>query len=226
MASFEPRPAGCAAVYSSITARRERRPGPQRHYADVLAITGRSEAALAELRRMQALDPDSPVASNALAYQLYASGRYEESLEETRRAVLLEPENHYTPWLRGIVPEALGRYAEAEAAFRSDPRWTGFNGRLTPAVGHLYAVMGRREEALGIVRQLEERTSGGQAEHFSLALVHAGLGNRDAAFAELEKARKRHDLSVPYVTVDPRMASLRPDPRFGEFVGRLKPSKP
>ena len=57
--------------------------------------------------------------------------------------------------------------------------------------------------------------------NYWLAISYTALGNKDAAFAELEKAYQAHDFFLQRVKVDPYMDPLRDDPRFNDLVKRL-----
>ena len=55
----------------------------------------------------------------------------------------------------------------------------------------------------------------------NLALIHAGLGNKDEAFAQLEEAYQEHAHALLYLNVDPRFDGLRSDPRFDELLKKI-----
>ena len=55
----------------------------------------------------------------------------------------------------------------------------------------------------------------------SIALIYAALGDKDQAFAWLDKAEKEHDANLARLTVDPRFDSLRSDARFPDLVRRV-----
>ncbi len=57
--------------------------------------------------------------------------------------------------------------------------------------------------------------------HYWEAITYAALGDKDKAFAELEKAYKARDWFLQRLKVDPFLDSLRDDPRFGDLVKRL-----
>ncbi len=54
-----------------------------------------------------------------------------------------------------------------------------------------------------------------------MTLVHAGLGEKDAAFHQLEKAIELRAPFVILLKVDPRFDSLHSDPRFQHLLGRM-----
>jgi hypothetical protein len=57
--------------------------------------------------------------------------------------------------------------------------------------------------------------------NYWVAIVYAALGEKEAAFAELEKAYQAHDWFIQRINSDPFMDPLRDDPRFKDLVRRL-----
>ena len=51
--------------------------------------------------------------------------------------------------------------------------------------------------------------------------IYAGLGEKDQAFAWLDKAYTERDDRLIYLAVDPIVDPLRSDPRFGGMLKRL-----
>jgi len=56
---------------------------------------------------------------------------------------------------------------------------------------------------------------------YEVALVYAGLGEKDEAFAWLEKSLEAHDKGLAYLKIDPCLDPLRSDPRFDRLVRRV-----
>ena len=55
---------------------------------------------------------------------------------------------------------------------------------------------------------------------YFIAIIYAGLGEKDEAFKRLEEAyQERFDLLV-YLKVEPKLDSLRSDPRFANLMRR------
>ncbi len=86
------------------------------------------------------------------------------------------------------------------------------------ALGHLYAITGRRAEAEQILARLVERERQNEMSPYYIAIVHAGLGDKDQAFAWLEKIK--HFRSIQLIKTDPRFDSLRGDPRVDRLLRR------
>jgi hypothetical protein len=56
---------------------------------------------------------------------------------------------------------------------------------------------------------------------YQLALVYAGLGEKEHAFESLEKAKVERSTLLTYLKMDPRFDSLRSDPRFQDLLRRM-----
>ena len=59
------------------------------------------------------------------------------------------------------------------------------------------------------------------ADPYDFAVLYAGLGDKDKAFAELEKSFNARGIEVPGLNVDPLMDPLRDDPRFADLIKRV-----
>ena len=60
----------------------------------------------------------------------------------------------------------------------------------------------------------------GYVPPYATALVQAGLGDREAAFAALERAFAARDVHLMYLPTDPRWDPFREDPRFVDLIER------
>ena len=88
------------------------------------------------------------------------------------------------------------------------------------ARGHLLATLGRTAEAREVLQTLEEGSRARYVPPMTVALVHAGLGDRERAFEWLERAFSAHDVHLVFLPVDPRWAAYRTDPRFIDLLER------
>jgi len=55
---------------------------------------------------------------------------------------------------------------------------------------------------------------------YAMALVHAGLGERQAVFEWLDRAYEARDVHLIFLPVDPKWDAYRADPRFGTLLAR------
>jgi len=74
----------------------------------------------------------------------------------------------------------------------------------------------------GVMRERVKRFDKSDETYFFGACYNAQVGNKDKAFEYLEKSYQRRELWMANLQVDPRLDSLRDDPRFGELVKRVE----
>jgi tetratricopeptide (TPR) repeat protein len=87
--------------------------------------------------------------------------------------------------------------------------------------GFVYALAGRREEALAEIERIERLTSEGIGVGYDVALIQISLGELDAACAALERALDDHSLQLPWIRVEPRFDPLRQRPCFVAVQSKL-----
>jgi hypothetical protein len=80
---------------------------------------------------------------------------------------------------------------------------------------------GRQAEARSILKELYQAASARYVSPFHLALIHTQLGERDKAFELLERANEERVFSMLLLRIDPRVDSLRNDPRFELLLPHL-----
>lgn len=88
-------------------------------------------------------------------------------------------------------------------------------------LGHAYAIAGRRDEAQAVINDLKERAESRYISPYDVALIYIGLGERGEAFTWLEKAYEARSDSLIWLNIDPRLDSLRTDPRFIDLMLRV-----
>jgi len=186
-------------------------------YSSLLVASGRKREAIAEARRCQEIDPLSLIVSAHLAYILYLSERYDESIEQCKKVLAYKED--FFPALRyqGLALEQAGRLDEAIAVLSRARELSGRSQLLLGALGHAYAVSGNRAKALEAMNELMRAAPDGRFNAFEVAVIHTGLGDKEKAFELLQKAvDERNDMQL--LPVDPRLKSLRSDPRFAKLV--------
>ena len=100
----------------------------------------------------------------------------------------------------------------------------GFNARAPGSLGNLgraYALAGHTDDARAQIAQLQALGTEGFGVGYDIALIHAALGEREAALAALERALTDHSQMVGFINVDPGFDGIREEPRFRAVVDRL-----
>ena len=172
------------------------------------------------MRRVRALDPLNAM-SHATSSQIAFQARdYAAAAEHARQAIVIDPEFWIGYIMAGQAYEQLGQPDLAFEAFMNAARFSGGNTKAMSFRGHLLAKGGRVDEAREVVKTLEALSRERYVPPYAIALVRAGLGEADAAFAELGRAYEARDVHLIFLTVDPKWDPYRADPRFGALVAR------
>jgi tetratricopeptide (TPR) repeat protein len=195
--------------------------GIYRLYADCASLLGNQAEALAVIDRGRAALPDEPLLRIARMVALYHSRRYAILADDARALLAAQPNLAPAHWLLGLAQEQLGQQNEAAASFEATLKIAEGDPRATTALGHIYGRLGRRTEALRIAAEFGRRPQSVRPA-YSIAMIHAGLGDRQEALSWLERSFELHETSTPYMKLDPRFDSLRSDPRFKALLAGMK----
>jgi TolB-like protein/DNA-binding winged helix-turn-helix (wHTH) protein/Tfp pilus assembly protein PilF len=184
-----------------------------------LSSLGRFPQAVGELRKAHELDPMSPITNTALAIALCLSGRSEEGREQFRKTFEIVPDFVQAHYYLAEVDSMTNSYPEALAELEKI--------KSTDAVpanglrGYVYAMQGRRREALQIVDGLQRIAKPLYVDPVLIANIYAGLGEKDLAFTWLDKAYRQHSAGMITLKQSPVYDRLRSDPRFVDLLRRV-----
>jgi eukaryotic-like serine/threonine-protein kinase len=194
--------------------------GAYHWYSDLLSALGRSDEAVAAMRRAHALDPLSLTVNMSLGACLFYAHRYEDAVEQQRRTLELDPQFAPAHRMLGGALEQLGRLDEAIAEYKTAAALSN-DLAATALLAHTIARAGRPDEARRIHAQLKEDAQRRYLSPYSEAAIYTGLGETDAAFERLEKAYAIRDRGMVWIKVAPRLDPLRGDPRFDALLRRM-----
>ena len=185
---------------------------------------GRFDEALRHLKYAQELDPLSPNIYADIGLLFYFARQHDRAIEQLQKALELDP--NFVPaharltWVyvtKGMYEEAITEQKKAIAIEDPTGRW-----RRTAMLGYVYAVAGKRDEAQKILSDLKELAKQRNVSPLNFALIYVGLGDRDQAFAWLNKSHEERPDSLMFIKVNPLFDSLRSDSRFIDLLRRMK----
>jgi tetratricopeptide (TPR) repeat protein len=184
---------------------------------------GRIEEGIAEARRARDLDPLSLPVNNALAGRLLVAARYDEALEQVQKTLELNPSFAPAHQTLGWVYLNEGKHDEAIAEFQKATQLSGSNDTdFILDLGFGYAVAGKRDQADKILAKLRKMHRQGLAPSGSIGILYGALGQRNEAFAWLNKAYEERDPELTYLKVPGRrFEPLRHDSRYQQLVQRV-----
>jgi Flp pilus assembly protein TadD len=191
-------------------------------YAWFLAPMGRKDEAVAEAKRSQQVDALSSLANFVVGSVSVFTRQWDPAIEQLRSAKELDPNFWFDPCFLGRAYEQKGMLPEAIAEFQRAVELEKDNSETWSGLGHAYALSGNRTEAQKILVHLQELSAHTYVASYNVAIIYAGLGEKDQAFAWLDRAYKdRSYYLAEYLPTDARLDNLRSDPRFGELRRRV-----
>jgi len=194
-------------------------------YGYHLLMVGRAKEAEKEIASALSLDPLSPIINANIGFARYIGRDYDGALAHLASALEMHSAFRLIHSYIGLVHAARGAYPEAIAAFDK-----AIDTQPTPSdqavLAHVLARSGDTAKARAILAQLKNPPAGTFVPAFYLALVHIGLGEKDEAFAALDRAFAERVGPLNELNVDPMFDSLRADPRFDALRRRLHMQPP
>jgi len=185
-----------------------------------LTAVGKADEAVRESKRAVELEPLSLIANAVLVGVYVNAGRNEEGLEQAKKTYELDPNFALAKFWLGLAYVANGKYDDALAV--TDTSDTTSIGDLTKSVRSLaFAKAGRRKESEALIAEIREAGKSRYVRSYLFAWIYAALGDKEKAFAELERSFEDRDCYLGRATVDPFLDPLRDDPRFAGLLKRM-----
>jgi len=193
--------------------------------AGPLLALGRFDESIAEAKRSIELDPLSLINNADFGNDYYYARRYDEAIAQLRKTVEMEPRFYLARYylgqalqLKGQLSEAISEYRKA-AELDDDPF-------VLALLGQAYARVGQQTEANKILAQLNQEAKSRYVGAYGVGLIFLGLGDKNRAMDELERAYRENDGNDIYnIRIDPLLDPLRGDPRFEALAEKIVPAR-
>jgi DNA-binding winged helix-turn-helix (wHTH) protein/TolB-like protein/Tfp pilus assembly protein PilF len=190
-------------------------------YGLYLVQMGRTQPALAELKRAQELDPLSLPINVGVAWAHYFARDNDKAMDYSLRNLELAEDFWPSRLVLGWAYEQKGRHAEAERELTRAMELSEGSTLPLASLGHLYAVTGQREKARDVLTQLDRRGRHRYVSPYFRAAIYAGMGDQERAVTWLEKAYEERAYWLISIKVNPWFDPLRSDPRFQSVQQRI-----
>jgi serine/threonine-protein kinase len=188
-------------------------------YGLFLGNMGRHEEGLREIMRAQELDPLSIIINTGVGRNLYNARRYDDALAQMQKTFEMDPAFPETHFQLALIQEEKGMYAEAVESYRKSSELFA-DKALAGWVGRAYALAGKRQEALSVIKQMGELSKQQYVSPYITARIYAALGDGERALDWLEKVYEEHSYYVVWLKVDPAFDKFRSAPRFQSLLRR------
>jgi DNA-binding winged helix-turn-helix (wHTH) protein/Flp pilus assembly protein TadD len=178
------------------------------------ATMGRLDEALDCVCQAYKVAPLLPLVPATEAFVRFWRREFDRAAEAGAKAVELHPylqlgRAFYAQGLEfsGRIDEALAQY-HLGTVMSSDPSW------IRALHGACLVKGQRHDEAAAILEQLESLRQVEYVDAYGLAILRDALGQREKAFAELERAVDENSAGLFALDVDPKVDRFRSDPRY------------
>ena len=193
-----------------------------------LSIQGKAEPALEEMLRAVDLDPLNADRKIFLAELYKNTGRWTEAEQQLKAALQLDPGSLFAHSALESLYASSGRQSEAISEWASVFFLQG-QPEIANSIQTIYKKSGfgaadrfAFEQKLAYLLHLRKQR---YVSSFTLAMLHARLGDKDQAVALLKKSYDARDVELPCFPAihDSTFASLKDDPRVLEIVQKIRP---
>jgi len=182
-----------------------------------LTAMGRFDEAIAARKRALDLDPASPLYTVMVGWPHFYARRYDEAITWYRKALELDPNFSQAHTDIGLCYFQQGKYDEGVAETLKARSLSGAPPETVEALRQAYAVAGKT----GYWRKELELARRSKTSPWRMARIHAELGDKDQAFAWLNKAYEERVSLMTFLKVTPIFDGLRDDARFAELLRRI-----
>ena len=191
-------------------------------YAVFLTIMGRHSEAISEDRKAESLNPLSLIISADLAMQAFGpAGLYDQEMEQCRKTLEM---NASFPIAHACLSDSYKHkrmYDEAATEMREAIDLSGGSVVWVSALAQIYALAGKRIEAMKILNELNVRSKQEYVSPDLFAEIYASLGENDRAFAWIEKGYEERSDLVGGLKAGRQLDPLRSDPRYQVLLRRM-----
>jgi TolB-like protein/DNA-binding winged helix-turn-helix (wHTH) protein len=193
------------------------------YYSTTLTTMGRFDDAIREARRAMELDPLSAPATTTLGIRYLYAGRFTEATAQFTKTIAENPEFAVAHW--GLA-QCLRRSGDTVRELDELRRAVDLSGKSAYMRAHLaygLAAAGDSQQATAIRRELEAEGRDGYQAPYHIALIAAGLDDRDGLNRALERAFTDRSGWMMFLPVEPEFERVRQTPEFKRLLARVMP---
>jgi eukaryotic-like serine/threonine-protein kinase len=158
------------------------------YYSWLLMLLGREDAAFSEARVGHALAPSSRLAAVGRAQTLYLARHYDEAIDLCAGCLRFDPNYVFATHLRGLCYLGKSMYREAVVDMERSATLSNRTPFYLGMLGLCYGESGMREQALGLVPELDSQARETYVPPQAYVFIYKGLGEREQALKYQERA--------------------------------------
>jgi TolB-like protein/Tfp pilus assembly protein PilF len=190
-------------------------------YPFYLSSLGRSEEAVEVAKRALDLDPASPPVSHSLAVQLYLARKFDRAIDQAHDTLEMDANFAIAYAVMGEAYLSNEMYREGLSALEKYSALSRSSAASLALLGYAHARSGERKESLQMIDKLKAASKQSFVPALFIALVYAGLQDKDQAFTWLEKAYEERFNRLAYLKLEALWDPIRSDSRFADLLRRV-----
>lgn len=190
-------------------------------HAEYLAAMGRLEEAIAEKKRASQLDPLSMIINTTVGWMYYFSGQYNQAIAQITETLEIDPNFFPAHFWLAQAYEQKGMLQEAILESQKAVTLSGNSTFTETSLAHVFAASGDTAKAKELLEHLKQLSTERYVSAYEIAEVYVGLGENDLAFYWLQKAFDERSRALIFLKVEPRLDSIRSDPRFNALLKKM-----
>ena len=185
-------------------------------YGELLMYLDRREESEAEFKRALEIDPLSLIINRQYGESLIFARKYDASIAQLKKTLDLDEDFASAHASLSFVYQTIGDFHGAIEEYAKFQELIG-EDRNAAIIRESF----EKGNFKGFLRTMVGENRPSNATPYSVATWYAMLGEKDKAFAELNKAYEIREYSIVLLKVDPRFDTMRSDARFAELLRRV-----
>ncbi len=193
-----------------------------------LVLQGRFDEGLAEAQRSQELDPLSVFVRSTYCMDLLSARQFDRASKKCLEALELDPHYYHSDCHLAQIYETTMKYDQSFEELEKCAIGAGEPPARLAALRDAFqhggiAALRKKQLDLSLQRIPNVQDSYYELEDaYQIAALYSGFGQPDQAFLWLDKAYSERSLMLRWTKDEPAFDSLRSDPRFAEFLRKLR----
>ena len=190
-------------------------------YGMMLGIIEKANEAFTQAKDAYELDPFSLMNNWGIGWINWMVGDYPEMREKGKKLIELEPNFYGGHLILGTENWTMGRYEKALSELNIAVAQN--NGPFTLSwLGCLLGIMGEQEKAKEILKKLKDMSLKEHVGNFDMAIVYAGLGEKELTFKCLEKGFEQHEGMMVFLKHWTKIVTwFKTDPIIIDLIKRI-----
>jgi TolB-like protein/Flp pilus assembly protein TadD len=184
---------------------------------------GRADLSITEIEKAQALEPLSLIINTNLGWMLYFARQYEQAIEQYEKTLEMDKNFYPARFRLGQAHLQAGSIEQAVDEFEKAVTLSDRKARPLALLGYAHGLSGNRTGAERLLVELNELSKKRYVSALEIARIYLALGDTDQVFDCFNKALEEREGWMIWLKVEPSFDGLRSDPRFADFIRRVRP---